>query len=187
VAIITKLTTLRHFISAPYAEKYIKSGFKAIKDVCKSFIKNDPEGTTCKTPLSAFCTQAEKNPFGDFWGTLQGASSQAASQVALFNNNTYIEKQVDFFKTLVLQDELITKICNNSEFWRKFQDKMPTLYSLALILENIPSTSAQIERFFSITGIICDKKRLRMTHEMIIMRSMLKANISVLEELNNKN
>ena len=181
------MTTLRHFISTPYTEKYIKSGFKAIKDVCGSFIKKDPEGTTCKTPLSAFCTQTEKNSFGDFWGTSQGASSRGLSQVAIFNNNINIEKQIDFFKTLILQDDLITKICNNSEFWRKFQEKMPTLYSLALILENIPSTSAQIERFFSITGIICDKKRLRMTHEMIIMRSMLKANISVLEELNNKN
>ncbi len=127
------------------------------------------------------------NSFGDFWETSQGVSSQGLSQVAIFNNNINIEKQIDFFKTLILQDDLITKICNNSEFWRKFQDKMPTLYSLALILENIPSTSAQIERFFSITGIICDKKRLRMTHEMIIMRSMLKANISILEELNNKN
>ena len=153
-----------------------------MKDVCESFIKKDQERTACKTPLSAFCTQAEKNSFGDFWGTSQGAS-----QVAIFNNSINIQKQIGFFKTLILQDELITKICNNSEFWRKCQDKMPTLYSLALILENIPSNSAQIERFFSITGIICDKKRLRMTHEMIIMRSMLKTNISVLEKLNNKN
>jgi len=31
--------------------------------------KKDPEGNTCKTLLSAFCTQTEKNSFGDFWVT----------------------------------------------------------------------------------------------------------------------
>ena len=72
-----------------------------MKDVCESFIKKDQERTACKTPLSAFCTQAEKNSFGDFWGTSQGAS-----QVAIFNNSINIEKQIDFFKTLILQDEL---------------------------------------------------------------------------------
>jgi hypothetical protein len=62
---------------------------------------------------------------------------------------------------------------------------MPILYSLALILENISPKSIQIARFFSITGIT-DKKRLLMTHEMIIMRSKLKAIISVSDELNKK-
>ena len=61
---------------------------------------------------------------------------------------------------------------------------MPNLFKLTVILLNIKSSSAFIERYFSISGIICDKRRLSMKDDLIIMRSMMKTNMKILTELN---
>ena len=61
---------------------------------------------------------------------------------------------------------------------------MPKLFDLQNILLKIPASSSFIERFFSIAGIVCDIKRLNMTDELIIERSMMKAHIEILKELN---
>ena len=58
---------------------------------------------------------------------------------------------------LMLQNLRFSSVRSVRPLIRKFHS-MKTLFDLAIIWENIPSTSAQIERFFSITGIICDKK-----------------------------
>ena len=68
-----------------------------------------------------------------------------------------------------------------SSFWETYKTDLPKLFSLFLILENIPSTSSSVERFFSITGLISDKRRLAMKDELIEYRSMLKANASILK------
>ena len=61
---------------------------------------------------------------------------------------------------------------------------MPKLFDLTIILLNISASSAFIERFFSIAGIVCDLKRLNMKEDLIIMRSLMKTNMTVLAELN---
>ena len=48
---------------------------------------------------------------------------------------------------------------------------------------NIPSSSASIERFFSICGVICTQRRGNMDPDTIIKRSMLKVNVTLLEEM----
>ena len=58
----------------------------------------------------------------------------------------------------------MAKVNNSTEFWRKYEKDMPLLFKLILILDNIPAASAQIERFFSMTGLICDQRRLRMAY-----------------------
>ncbi len=55
---------------------------------------------------------------------------------------------------------------------------------MKLILLNIPASSSFIERFFSISGIVCDVRRASMNDDLIEMRSMMKANMTVLEQLN---
>ena len=76
------------------------------------------------------------------------------------------------------------EMINSPDFWKKYVDKMPNLSKLFYILANIPAASAQIERFFSMTGLVCDKRRLRMKTNLIVIRSMLLANISILQNLN---
>jgi hypothetical protein len=48
---------------------------------------------------------------------------------------------------------------------------------------NISASSSFIERFFSISGIVCDVRRESMNDDLIEM-SMMKANIHVLEQIN---
>jgi hypothetical protein len=85
---------------------------------------------------------------------------------------------------LVGNKKIVNSTKANFEFWKENQREIPILFELQLILLNIPETSSFIERFFSIAGIVCDIKRLNMTDELIIERSMMKANIEILKELN---
>jgi len=81
---------------------------------------------------------------------------------------------------------LINKLVPKSTaaFWRTNGHKFPFLRRLALILYNVPSSSAFIERFYSICGHVCKTKSGNYNLDTIIQRSMLKANIQLLEELN---
>ena len=57
---------------------------------------------------------------------------------------------------------------------------MPLLSEVACILFNIPSSSAFIERFYSVCGNVCNKKAGNMTPNTLIQRSFLKANYNIL-------
>jgi hypothetical protein len=57
------------------------------------------------------------------------------------------------------------------------------MYALALILLNILSSAAYIERFYSLSGNICKTKSGNMGKNLIITRSLLKANIGILNDL----
>lgn len=61
---------------------------------------------------------------------------------------------------------------------------MPIFFNLAIITLSIPASSAYIERFFSVSGVVCANTRsFIMKDDLIIMRSMLKANYKILFEL----
>ena len=73
---------------------------------------------------------------------------------------------------------------NTSDIWKKYRNKLLILYQLQLVLLNIHATSSFIERFFRISGIVCDIRRLNMTEDLIIMRTLVKANMHILKDLN---
>jgi len=54
---------------------------------------------------------------------------------------------------------------------------------VALILFNIPSSTAFIERFYSLCGNVCKNKSGNMTARTISQRSFLKANFHILNSL----
>jgi hypothetical protein len=60
---------------------------------------------------------------------------------------------------------------------------MPDIRRLAMMLNNIPASSAYIERHFSICGAICNQRRSNMTPEQ---RALIKANMGLLEQMNAK-
>ena len=67
-------------------------------------------------------------------------------------------------------------------FWNHYQTKLPLLSEAARKILNIAASSASIERFFSICGVVCTQRRGNMSPDMIIKRSMLKVNLQLLEE-----
>ena len=66
-------------------------------------------------------------------------------------------------------------------FWNNNKNRFPYLSKLALRLLNIAASSAFIERFFSICGVISKKRCGNMGPDLTIMRSLLKCNLHLLE------
>jgi len=58
------------------------------------------------------------------------------------------------------------------------------LNQLYTILSNIPASSAYVERFFSICGIVKKQRASTMTDGLFVARCLLKTNIRILDELN---
>lgn len=95
-----------------------------------------------------------------------------------------LEREIKFLTDILSKPEALKGIKSNIVFWSKYKNEMPRLSRLAIVLLNINASSAFIERFFSICGIICKKQSGNMSDEMIITRSILKTNIEILKELN---
>ena len=79
--------------------------------------------------------------------------------------------------------ELISEIKLEKSFWRDYKKKLPILFKIALRLISIPASSAIIERFFSLSGLLCQKRRMNISDDVLIQRTMLKANIKYFSEL----
>jgi len=52
-----------------------------------------------------------------------------------------------------------------------------------MIINCIPAASAGIERYFNITGLINNDRRLRMKDDLVEIRSLFKVNLHILDEL----
>ena len=101
-----------------------------------------------------------------------------------------IENEVAYYSSLIVSSEFRGKQQNDQtkistkHFWQKKMLECPHLSKLARVLLNIPSSNAPLERFFSICGIINKQRSMNMSDELLIMRALLKANVTYLNELN---
>ena len=77
----------------------------------------------------------------------------------------------------------INEMKSSTNYWLQNQSKFRKLSELYFLLNSIPASSAYIERFFSISGIVCDQKRMTMEDDLIIHISMLKAKMKFLDIL----
>ena len=92
---------------------------------------------------------------------------------------------MQLFRELVSNESFLkAKDISTKGFWLENRNKFPNLAKLANILLNIPSSSAFIERFFSICGVVCKQRSMAMTDLLIITRALLKTNIHLLKEIN---
>ena len=111
-----------------------------------------------------------------------GVIQKKNKEPEIYKIEVELEKEILKLADILAQAEKLKDITNR-KFWNKYMDEMPRLARLALVLLNISVSSAFIERFFSICGIICKKNSGNMKDELIVTRSMLKANMKILEEL----
>ena len=133
------------------------------------------------TPTSASSTwSVEKNIFADLFEKQvpDSVSSTVLKEIGLKRG---ILQEIKF---LVSKFSELSEMKNTVRLWQKNKNELKHLYKLCEILFNIPSTSAQLERFFSISGFVCDKRRMRMTSDLVIKRAMLKANLSLFSQIN---
>jgi len=109
--------------------------------------------------------------------------------------NQELDKEIKDFSIFLHSEKSLKEITSTKFFWcvsyekinltsSKHSSKFVRLRELSRVLLNISSTSAFIERFFSIAGIISKIRSPNMSANLIATRSMLKSNIEILEELN---
>ena len=111
-------------------------------------------------------------------------TSPIAIDTLLRNEKLDLEKEVSAFSTLVTSEEFRSLSWNTKDFWLSHKITFPKLFKLARVLLNIPASTAFIERFFSICGIICKQRSMNMDDELFIARCIFKANINIFNELN---
>ena len=100
-----------------------------------------------------------------------------------FKFESDLDKEIVFFSDFFTSRDTLKSIKNTKQFWLKHKINMPILYTFALMVMTISASSAYIERFFSVSGIVCTNKSLNMKDDLIIIRSMLKANYKLLCQL----
>ncbi|RNA17621.1 hypothetical protein BpHYR1_048959 [Brachionus plicatilis] len=81
--------------------------------------------------------------------------------------NKKYNTEIDRLKILLRE----VKINSKRGFWNKYGKELPNLYSLTLRLSSIPSTSAFVERFFSLTGII-NRGKTNLSEELLVNRAI---------------
>ena len=144
-------------------------------------VRAEVEPTPASPTSPASSGSVERNIFSDLFEPQlpdASATSTVMTEIGLMQS---ISHEIKLF---VSKFPELDEIKSTNSFWKKNREDLKHLYKLSEIIFNISSTSAQLERFFSISGLVCDKRRMRMTNELVIKRAMLKANLSLLSEIN---
>lgn len=112
----------------------------------------------------------EENPDFDYEAAILSKKDSIKKEVAVFT-----EKVVEIIKN----NQKVT----NCSFWSTNVKTFPYLSKLSSNLLNVPASSASIERFFSICGIVCDQRSNNSKDDLVIKRCLLKSNIEILDSL----
>ena len=99
------------------------------------------------------------------------------------NEISSIQLETEKIRFIKLIDKVNFKCHSTAKFWTTNVQQFPILKDLGAILYNIPSSSAYIERFYSISGNVCNVRSGNMNANTIAKRSFLKANIKILNKL----
>ena len=195
MASILRVSTLKSWINRSYASGYLKKGFDALKNTCILFlfVKNESvnndeledsnDSTQQETQASVkSCDNLTNNKYYNF--SQQSENDNESDEIRLFQFVKKIDEEITVLSGILTETKKLKKIKKTRDFWLHHKNDMPYLYELQLLLLNIPASSSFIERFFSISGFVCDVKRLNMKEDLIIMRSLMKANMNILKELN---
>ena len=165
--------------------------FKMIYDREKLFL-NDSSSETNKltTQRSESANTAPDSSFHSEFSLSQENSGNHSERT----DDLLSRQKVD--KELEAEISLFLTIFQSNEFRNK--DLVPVstrlfllaniknfklLIKLSLILLNIPASSSFIERFLSITGIICKKNSLNISDDLLICTSLLKVNLNFFENM----
>ena len=92
------------------------------------------------------------------------------------------EREIESFSKIVQLQLQECKEKSTKQFWLE-KKKSPFWFAL----QNICGSSSFIERFFSVTGAVCDQKSSKMDDELISCRCMLKASCQIYMDLNKAN
>lgn len=184
VAALLNVNKLDEWRNRSYGKEYYKKSIELILDVFLIYHSvDDSENVLKSTQNSDSKAVARENDeeASNFNGLSQLSRLTKAMSIN-FNDEkdemiNAFKSEINIFKSLL--DDI--KFHSTHEFWVDNRKKLPNLYKLALRLLSIPATTAYVERFFNITGIINSKNPNNMSSELLIARSMLKVNLDLLK------
>jgi len=142
--------------------------------------------TQSETPNTAKSTNSEFvfETFYDMIGDKDEDKHIFNSQVELIKRRNELDAEIKIFTSKLLDPRIRKGDCSSKEFWIENFDNLPNLSKLYIALSTIPGSSSFIERFFSLCGIVCSKRNLRMKNDLIEVKCLLKSNMHLLHELN---
>jgi hypothetical protein len=150
----------------------------------ENFKKENKSSQTAKT--STISQTSQKTPDDQLFASFCNLpDSDSDDQQETINTNKH---------KIILEREIFANLLKNSTFsesvsvksyWIAHKKDMPNIANLAMLLYNIPSSSAFIERFFSICGVVNRTRAGNMSVLTLQTRAFLKSNIEILNELNN--
>ena len=190
VAAVLNTSSLHLWYNAEFGKIHFKNGINKLTALFISLFAKSSENknTEVSSAISSnHSSQAKSDDDMDLFNSLvdveKVASNIDKTNVVSFQLSLEIDKEVKEF-TLILTETSFKKLCTR-QFWIKYQLRMPNLYKLFLYFMTISASSAIIERYFSICGVVCKQRSSNISEETIITRSMLKVNMSHLEDLFN--
>ena len=83
-----------------------------------------------------------------------------------------LEQEITEFSKLLQDSKIIFKTKSSKKFWLQYEEKFPYIGKL-FALTSINSSSAFIERFFSICGVITTDRNQNIKHELFEFYAML--------------
>ncbi len=184
VAAVLNVGFLKFWSQRSFCLKTYHLGLDSILEIVKKYSPSDSEFETTQgrlTKTDKVVSFSSKNDSSDGMNSLRNLT-----RPRLNSESDDLAKQT---KNKILDDEVkkFVNIINNTEFdstksfWLSHEKSLPNLFNLALRLLSIPASSAQIERYFSITGQINTKQANSMSAELLETRSILKANMHLLD------
>ena len=117
-----------------------------------------------KTPVSAKSDSSDYF-FGSFSDEKQ---DKILNQENLQRESIQIE--INAFRVKIKNELSNANSTTTKLFWQNNALEFPSLKEIAIILINIQSSSAFIERFFSICGVVCTRRATNMKADLIIKR-----------------
>ena len=152
----------------------------------KGNIKPKQVVKSTKVPLSDPSEIAERNS-RKFYSNFHKDEKNNAREQQLQQANylmVQVQNEVSLFRKLLIDEDMLGEnSISTRRFWMQYKSQLPNLFSLTKKLLNVQASTAFVERFFSICGIICNVKNTNMSDKMIIMRSILKTNMETLDNL----
>jgi hypothetical protein len=189
-ASVMDVSQMRFWFMRTFAQEYIGRIRNSIKNVASQFVDFEEKKTSvAPKPKSLPKAQSLQSIASDdsqllsymAKGYIEEEEYELTNGILNARRGDMMTKEVESLFRLFEETDL-KKLKSTSGFWYPNASKFSTISQLALILLNTPSSSAFVERFFNLCGVVCKQRAGSMSAELLETRSMLKVNMGLLEE-----
>ena len=147
--------------------EFLRKSFGLLVEVCDLFrtklVTHDSDKNLDNTPLD------NQQKEVDLFRLIMSSNRNYPKTVPYINDlvdfNKKVEDEVRIF-IKILKEKTDWKEIKTEEFWIKYRKEMPILFKLAVILKNISCSSAAIERYFSLAGVVCKTRCTNMKEDL---------------------